>query len=178
MDFELASARGTLLGQDFLTWLWCESEKRNGLFSGPSGESFFLYLEQRISVVGGEGESLEKTQVSGRMSELREARLGLQMGKKVDQVMIRIEQDSNEWQLQVKADDFNFNGLRTPKVQTKIEEGDDPDSPFFEKIFLLEKAVGFFDHVFSRFLLLRLGNDWEEECKKVRSWIVSEEGLA
>ncbi|MFW6235908.1 MAG: hypothetical protein ACOC24_03900, partial [Desulfovibrionales bacterium] len=77
IQWETASAQGAIVGQDFLTWLWYASEQHNGLFAGPSAQDFFLYLEQRISVVGGEGDTLDRTVVSGRMSELSDARHGL-----------------------------------------------------------------------------------------------------
>jgi hypothetical protein len=174
IDFEKASARSVVLGQDFLTWLWATSERSNGLFGGPSGEEFFLYVEQKISVVGGEGESLERTVVSGRMSELRDARLGLRTGKKVNQAIVRIEQDQNVWQIQLKAEDFAVGGLRTPKVSTEREEGDDPDAIFLEKVFLVETCLEYLDHLYVRFLSARTGPDWDEEVARVRSWINQE----
>jgi hypothetical protein len=171
IDMESASARSVALGQDFLTWLWAASERTNGLFGGPSGDEFFLYVEQRIAVVGGEGESLERTVVSGRMSELTDARMGLRTGKKVNQAIIRIEQDQNVWQVQIKAEDFAVNGLKTPKVSTQREEGDDPDAIFLEKVFLVEKCLEFLDHLFVRFLSARTGPDWDDEVARVREWI-------
>jgi hypothetical protein len=171
---ETASARSAVLGQDFLTWLWAASERANGLFSGPSGEEFFLYMEQKITVVGGEGESMERTVASGRMSELRDARLGLRSGKKVNQAVLRIEQDRDVWQVQLRAEDFTVTGLKSPQSRTRREEGDDPDALFLEKIFLVEKCLGFLDHLFVRFLSARTGPDWDEEVARVRGWINQE----
>ena len=174
IDFDKASARSVVLGQDFLTWLWSASERSNGLFSGPSGEEFFLYMEQKIAVVGGEGESMERTVVSGRMSELKDARLGLRSGKKVNQATIRIEQDQNVWQVQLRAEDFTVGGLKTPKISTEREEGDDPDAIFLEKVFLVEKCLEYLDHLYTRFLSARTGPDWDEEVARVRAWINEE----
>ena len=77
-----------VLGQDFLTWLWYKSETSNGLFrmsggSAKAGEPFTLNMEQRVVVRGGEGDNKETASVSGSLSPLREARLGLLTGKLV-----------------------------------------------------------------------------------------------
>ena len=44
-----------------------------------------MNLEQRIVVQGGEGDSLETASVSGSLSQLREVRLRLRTGKKVNE---------------------------------------------------------------------------------------------
>lgn len=170
-DAYIGQAQDAALGREFLTWLWFKSEKRNGLFAGPDNLDFALYVEQRVSVQGGEGESLETATVSGRMSELKEARLGLSMGKKVSRALLRIERDAEAWQVSVKAEDLSFSGFKTPKVETRPEEGDDPDALFLERVFLLEKALGFLDSVFAGFVRLRLSPEWPAECGRVRAWL-------
>jgi hypothetical protein len=170
-DAYIGQAQDAALGREFLTWLWFKSEEKNGMFPGPDGLDFALFVEQRVSVQGGEGESLETATVSGRMSELREARLGLTTGKKVSRALLRLERDAEAWQLTVKAEDFSLSGFKTPKVETRTEEGDDPDALFLERIFLLEKALGFLDHVFAGFVRLRLSPQWAGECAAIRAWL-------
>ncbi|MFW6054436.1 MAG: hypothetical protein ACOC9D_00915, partial [Thermodesulfobacteriota bacterium] len=100
-DVLKAETLAPFIGRDFLTWLWFYTDQKNGLFQSKAGEDFALFLEQRITVLGGEGESLDTAVSSGPLSELREARLGLQTGKKVSQARIRMEQDENTWLVQV-----------------------------------------------------------------------------
>ncbi len=107
-----------------------------------------LLLEQRVAVQGGEGESKETAVVSGPMAEMREAKIGLRTGKKVHQAKVRLEQDENAWQVQLSASDFTLSGLKTPKVDMKLEEGEDPDARFLEKMYLVEKSLEFLDSVF------------------------------
>lgn len=175
-DLQLAEEQGTILGRDFLTWLWFKSEQQNGVFKSAQGEDFALYLEQKIVVEGGEGESLEKAVCTGIMSELREAKLGLRTGKKVVQAKVKVEQDSNEWIMEVDASRFAFSGLKTPKVDTKLEEGDDPDSILLEKIFLVEKGIGFVDELFTGFVRKRFSIHWQGEVDAFRKWLYDDEG--
>lgn len=87
-----------------------------------------------------------------------------------------MEIDENLWQVQVKAEDFTLSGLKTPKVEMKDEEGDDPDAKFLEKIFLIEKCITLFDHVFKEFISIRISNQWQDEVTKFRHWLKNDEG--
>lgn len=171
MDLEHAESVGLLLGQEFLTWLWFASETSNGLFRTKGGEAFSVTVEQKVSVQGGEGEARETAVCSGPMAELREARMGLRTGKKVNKVKVRVERDEVAWQVLLDAATFTLQGLKTPKVEMKLEEGEDPDSRILEKIYLLEKCIDFLDIVYARFLDLRFGPQWPEETARLRKWL-------
>jgi len=164
-----------ILGQEFLTWLWFASDTRSGLFRMPDKTEFSLYMEQRIAVQGGEGESMETATVSGAMSRLREARLGLATGKKVMRALVRLEQGADVWHCVLKAGDFSLNSLRTPKIDRKdgAGQGDiEPDAALLEKVFLMEKATAFLDELFSQFLGKRLSPAaWKEESARLGAWI-------
>lgn len=170
MDLHLGQMKDVILGQDFLTWLWYKSEQTGGAFRTPDGVDFACYVEQRISVQGGEGDNVETATVSGALSELREARLGLTIGKKVNKMQLRIERDTEVWQGTIKAEDFTLTGLRTPKVEA-AKDADEPDAVFFEKIFLIERFLEFMDSLYKQFLEIRLGHGWTEEERNVRQWV-------
>lgn len=173
IDIQQADALAPLIGRDFLTWLWYFSEVNKGSFQNSQGEFLSVSMEQRIAVLGGEGPSLDTAVSSGPASELREAKLGLQTGKKVNQAKIRIEQDEHAWQIQVKAEDFSLTGLKTPKVDMRLEEGEDPDARFLEKMFLLEKSLLVLDELFHRFLGLRFSGHWSQELSGMKDWVAS-----
>lgn len=176
MDLYLGQMKDIILGQDFLTWLWYKTEQTGGRFATAQGVEFECHVEQRISVQGGEGENVETATVSGPTSKLKEARLGLATGKKVSRMLLRVELGELEvWRATLKAEDLTLSGLRTPKVEAKQEEGDDPDAVFYEKVFLIQRFVGFVDELFAQFLALRFGPQWTEEEKLVRIWVSKQE---
>lgn len=165
-----------ILGREFLTWLWFRSETSNGLFrmtpaSGKGGEPFSVSMEQRVVVRGGEGDNQETASVSGSLSPLREARLGLQTGKLVVRALVRMEKDGNAWQVTLKAEDFSIGSLRTPSI-AKEEQGDDPDALFLEKMYLIESSLEMLDDVFRQFLDVRLSTAWNKEAADVAEWMV------
>lgn len=170
IDLDRAYMLAPYLGQDFLTWLWFHTETRQCLVQSTHGEEFVLCLEQKVSVLGGEGPAKDTAVCSGPASSLREARLGLRMGKKVDQAKFRITLQENDWELQLKAEDFSLSGLKTPKVR-RFEQDEDPEGELLEKIYLLEKVWELLDDMYLQFLRLRLGPDWEQEAGRLARWI-------
>ncbi len=166
----LGQTTDIILGQEFLTWLWYQSDIAPGAFVDKEGQPFSVSMEQRIVVQGGEGENLETTSVSGSLSPLREARLGLATGKKVTRALLRLEKEELAWQVTLKAEDFSFNSLKTPKVE-KDDEDLDLDAQLLEKLYLMETCVDLLDTLFLRFLKLRLSPDWNNEVRDVHAWM-------
>ena len=171
MDLIKAALQDAVLGQDFLTWLWFRSEKNGWLFRSAEGREFNVYLEQRLSVRGGSGDNVEKALVTGPHAEFTEAKLGLRNGKLVDKALVRLERDGATWTVLLGSDDFSLSGLKTPKIETRLEEGDDPDAPFLEKMMLLEQCIEFVDELYRQFLEVRLSTAWTDELRSFRTWL-------
>ena len=129
-------------------------------------------MEQRVVVQGGEGDSLETTSVSGSLSPLREARVGLATGKKVVRALLRVEKDDLAWQCTLKAEDFSFNSLKTPKIERDNDA--DEDALLLERLYLYESFVEIFDALYARFLTLRLSDGWRAEVAAMQRWFRDE----
>lgn len=174
----LGQTTDIILGQEFLTWLWYQSDTAPGSFSDKNGLPFHVSMEQRIVVQGGEGDNLETASVSGSLSPLREARFGLATGKQVTRALIRLEKDDLAWQLTLKAADFSLNSLKTPKVE-KESADEDQDAQLLEKLYLTELCVGLMDALFTRFLHVRLSAaQWNKEIQDVHNWMTKREASA
>jgi len=171
MDLSLVERENILLGQDFLTWLWFKTDSENALFALEDKRTFTLQMEQRVSVQGGEGEGVETATVSSPRGELTEAKTGLRTGKKVNKAQLLFSMDQDDWLVQINATDFGLSGLKTPKIATKDDEGDDPDAKFLEKMFLLERGLEMMDIVFTQFLTIRMSKEWVEETAKIKLWV-------
>ncbi|WP_165069625.1 hypothetical protein [Desulfovibrio sp. ZJ200] len=163
-----------ILGQEFLTWLWYQSDTAPGAFTDSQGAPFSVSMEQRIVVQGGEGEARETASVSGSLSPLREARFGLGTGKKVSRALIRLEKDELAFQLSLKAEDFSLNSLKTPKLD-KSDSDEEPDALLLEKFYLMEVCTGLLDALYARFLHVRLSADWPKEVADMRQWMTRTE---
>lgn len=159
-----------ILGQEFLTWLWYQSDTAPGSFKDSSGEPFSVFLEQRVVVEGGNGDSREITTVTGNMSPLLEARFGLLRGKKVTRATLRLEKDELFFQITIKAEDFSLSALKTPKIERT--DDDDPDALILEKFFLVEQSLLLLDSLYSSFITLRLSPAWNEEVPQIQTWMI------
>lgn len=169
----LGQTTDLILGQEFLTWLWFRSAT-GGIFNDKSGRPFSVSMEQRIVVQGGDGDHLETASVSGIDSELREARMGLTVGKKVTRALLRLERAPEEWQVTLKAADFSLGSLKTPKIESGSNSDADPDALFLEKMYLLESCLELIDVLYKEFLHVRLDNGadgWPNEVKRLREWM-------
>jgi hypothetical protein len=166
----LGQSTDLILGQEFLTWLWFRSATGT-VFNDKTGRPFAVAMEQRIVVQGGEGEHVETASVSGIDSELREARTGLTTGKKVTRAQLRIERDPESWQVTLKAADFSLGSLKTPKIDRMDRDDADPDSLFFEKMYLVESCLELLDVMYAAFLAVRLGKTWSDEVGRLREWM-------
>jgi hypothetical protein len=165
------------LGQEFLTWLWYESEKRSGVVDIPGIGDVVVVFEKHMLLEYGEGESFEKLICQGLQAELKEARTGLKVGKKLEQARILIGRGEYEWNLTLKGSMFDFRSVRTPKTMTTAEESDDPsavEGRMLEKAGLYEEVLHLVDELFRMFLKLRISGEWEQELAGIRVWIHQE----
>ncbi len=173
MQESLGTTIEMALGQEFLTWLWYNSEEKNGTYYTITEDSpYNINIVRRIVVRGGEGEAIETASVSGANSALREAKLGLNIGKLVISALIQIEKDALEWQFNFKADDFALNSYKTPPVSKEDRDNENPDALFFEKIGFIENGLTLLDDCYEQFLKLRLDKaKWKDEVENMSSWI-------
>lgn len=162
-----------ILGQDFLTWLWFQSDVAPSFFRTDDGHSFLVAMRKRVTVTGFVGMDRETASVAASDADsfLSEARLGLHRGKKVASALIHLTKDDFGFDVSVKAADFSLNSLKTPKID-KSDRDDDPDSLFLEKVFLIETAVTLLDCLYRQFLGLRLDRDkWDKTTDEMQLWM-------
>ncbi len=180
MDLVDIMVEKRFLGQEFLTWLWWKSEERGGTIAVPELGDVGVVFEKHMLLEFGEGEYSEKLVCTGLQTELKEARTGLLVGKKLEQARILITRDGYEWSVTLAASLFEFRNVRLPK--TAVTEQDtsqgeaEMEGAILERIYLFEELVRLFNDFFSLFLDIRTGAGWAEERGKIRAWIHRETG--
>ena len=174
MDLVDILSEKRFIGQEFLTWLWYKSEERGGVVDLPGHGDIQLVFEKHMLLESGEGEAHEKLVCSGLQTELQEARTGLQMGKKLEQARIHLVRGDYEWNFTLTATLFEFRNIRVPKTMTPSEEEFGPEAVearILERVSMVEEAVQTMQDLFLVYLTTRTSPGWNEELKKVRSWI-------
>lgn len=163
------------LGQEFLTWLWFKSEERGGTVAIPGSGDIIVVFEKHLLLEFGEGEYNERLVCTGLQSELREARTGLLMGKKLEQARLQLVKDSYEYNVTIAAGLFELRNIRLPKTAAAQQSGEHRDQELegliLERLFLFEELYRLIDDLFRMYLMVRLGDDWQQELSSLNAWI-------
>ena len=164
----------SLIGREFLTWLWFKSEERNGRIALTDSEEVELHFIKRVVLESGEGEYSQGVVCSGIHAELKEGKEAIRQGKKVKEAGIKLTSNQNEWEFIFKADTFQFQSLKPPVMDWQ-ETQEDPSGNILERIYLIENAVKTVDSLYESFLQIRYSPQWEEsEMKFLARWLEHE----
>jgi recombination associated protein RdgC len=161
----------SLIGREFLTWLWFKSEERNGRIALINKEEVELHFLKRIALEAGEGEYSQGVVCHGIHAELKEGKEAIRQGKKVKEAGIKLIHDKNEWEFTFKSDCFHFQSLKMPAPDWQDTQ-EDPSGSLLERIYLIENAVKTIDSLYESFLQIRYSPQWEEkETKLLTKWL-------
>lgn len=159
-----AMDEGRFFGYEFLTWLWFFSEADGGAFQ-VGGKEAQLYLGERV-VLTLPNEGREKVVCTTQANSLHEARTALRQGKLVQEIQLFLMIGENEYLLTLDSSLWAVKGLKTPKALPDYDE-EDPDGPFFEKMYFIEEVSSALDVLFHKFLGLRLTSGWESDGRRL-----------
>ena len=163
MDTIQAMKEKEFLGNDFLLWLWFTS-------SFNHGEIFDMELSfsKKIVLKADDQKSFGTISCSG--SGFKEARHALADGYKITSAGITITLDDEEvYSFTLDSMCLDISGLKCPRVV--MDDDDDPDGLFYEKIGLISKVRDKVEHLFSSFIELRLSEDWGGEFEVLTAWV-------
>jgi len=161
----------SLIGREFLTWLWYKSEERGGRIAVAKDEEVELNFLKRIVLEAGEGEYSQGVVCHGIHAELKEGKEAIRQGKKVKEAGIKLIFNQNEWEFTFRADSFNFQSLKLPVMDWQ-ETPEDPSGHLLERIYLIENAVKTMNNLYESFLRIRFSSQWEEnELKLLAGWL-------
>jgi hypothetical protein len=162
------AANYEFLGREFLVWLWFRSDTREGRFFLSAEEAVELWFDGRI-VLQKDSES-EKVICLGESSHPKEARFALAEYKTITEAMLRLVIGEDEWTFILDSAWLNFRSFKTPRV---VQDADkDAEGLFYEKLHLIEKALGAMESIYASFIKLRLSPEWKKkELPALLQWI-------
>ncbi|RLB70373.1 MAG: exonuclease [Deltaproteobacteria bacterium] len=170
------------LGVDFLQWLFYRTLNSDSRYqvttSGPLLEKqpFTAFLDNRLVLVGGGQEGIQKIVVAGPQDHYLEVRAALRQGKQIEEATIHLQQNEDDaWKLTLKGERFQFGSYRTPMIRPEKDPSDDPqaeaEAAFFTKLAAVEEGEQMFDSLLKTFLVLRLGEQWPKEQAAILLWL-------
>ena len=163
MDTIQAMQEKEFLGNDFLLWLWFKSSNNMGDIFDVE-----LFFSKKISLKSN-NQSLSGT-ISCSGSGFKEARHALTDGYKITSAGITLvtsEEEAYSFTLDSMA--LDISGLKCPSVVMDDEE--DPDGLFYEKIGLISKVRDKVEMLFKAFIEMRMSEDWKGEFNDLVLWV-------
>jgi hypothetical protein len=151
------------LGNEFLLWLWHETEANGGEVADVS-----LLIDRSLDLdcaYGMTGKDSLRGTCPHRMPEARDA---LRSGKLPRKAGMVLDANGLQFSLTFNPEGFAVGGAKLPEV----EEADTPRVVFEERIALLRDLCKTVDSLFENFLQVRASSAWESKTSGVRRWIM------
>jgi recombination associated protein RdgC len=170
------------LGQEFLIWLWCKSEERGGSVDLPGRGTVPVVFEKHMLLECGAGPECEKLVCRGLMTELKEARAGLALGKRPEQARLKIGSEEREYSFTLSAATLEFRSMKLPATAGADDGGSHEreglEGQILERVALLEEGIELVNELFRLFLTIRAADTWPKELANLRQWISSGADMA
>ncbi len=174
MSFGDATEEQTVVGRDFLTWLWYYSEHEGKIDCGEDGE-FDLFIEGPLTLAyAAEANGAEETVIKKGNSPQRsaEAKAALAVGKKLKKAKFSLVRGEDIWSGTMDADHFSFGSMKLPEG-----EAVSPDEHFIERIESLAVFKTALEKYFSKFAETVLSAGYPETEKELRRWAAERDGI-
>jgi hypothetical protein len=170
------------LGYDFLLWLFYRTLNSDSGYkiscNGPllENQPFTAHIDNRLLLVGGGQEGIQKIVVAGPQDQYQEVKTALVQGKQVEEATIFLllgEEDG--WKLTLKGERFQFGGYKTPMIKPDQDPSDDPEieaqAAFMTKLRSVEEGEQMLNSLLKTFLELRLSEKWNKEYGAIQNWL-------
>ncbi|MCA9543879.1 MAG: hypothetical protein KC613_05795 [Myxococcales bacterium] len=172
MDLLDQMHRTAFLGAEFVTWLWWQSELRDGEFAlDKEFGDFEVWFEDKLVVGSATVDAQENHFKGGHPTSSLEARTALRLGKLAREAKVRIVRGSQEWTLMLKGDSLAVAGVKIPAVLAKEDS-----EKFYERMELLEQLDQMVRGLFGQFLAVRLSPQWASvTLPDLQAWVRGDE---
>ena len=151
------------LGNEFLLWLWHETEANGGEVADVS-----ILIDRSLDLDCGYGMTGKDSLRGTGPHRMPEARDALRSGKLPRKAGMVLDANGLQFSLTFNPEGFAVGSAKLPDV----EEADTPRVVFEERIALLRDLCKTLDAVFESFLTVRASSAWESKTSGVRRWIM------
>ncbi len=173
------------LGNDFLLWLCYRTLNGDSGYkinvAGPllENQPFTAYIDNRLVLIGGGQEGIQKIVVAGPQDHYLEVKTALSQGKQIEEASIFFVQGEDDgWKLTLKGERFQFGSYKTPMIKPEQDPNDNPEAEaqaaFLTKLAAVEEGEQMLNSLLKTFMTLRLGQEWNSEYAAIQQWISNE----
>lgn len=163
--------RSRLLGREFLLWLWAMTELHRGAFelANLDDARVGLMVDDEIVLCDDEEDGGTDILRAGDPAVSDEAAVALRTGKKPRQLRLSLVRDQQEWRFTLD-ERLQFRSVRLPDT-----ESDHPADIFGDQMDGVRFLDTVVDALFTRFVEVRLSDDWKTEVQRLGQWITEKQ---
>lgn len=155
------------LGNEFLLWLWHETETGSGTLKIEGGGEISLVLDRALDLECAYGQTGKDSLRADGCTRMPEALDALRSGKLPRKVGMIVETAGHQFQTTLSAETLGLSGTTVPEV----EDAEDARVVFEERVAMLRDLARSLDGLFHAFLKLRISSSWESQVGAIRKWI-------
>ena len=154
------------LGNEFLLWLWHETENNAGEIA-TTGRDVSVLFDRTLDLDCAYGQSGRASLRATGPTQMPEARDALRTGKVPRKAGMVLDVSKVQFSLTFNPESFSIAAARLPDV----EEAETPRVVFEERIALLRELSKSLDAMYETFLKVRASSSWEGHTNSMRRWI-------
>lgn len=155
------------LGNEFLLWLWHESDRRDGYVALDEGDDAAVMFDKSLDLECVYAFSGRASLRSTGPAKMPEAAAAVRAGKVPRKCGLTIEHAGSLYAFSLNAETLGVSGLKMPE----IADADTPRVLFEERIGQLREFGKLLDRLFAVFVNARTGGGWEGSTNGIRRWI-------
>jgi len=173
LDIAVAYNRYKFLGNEFLTWLWFMIETDQNRLRRYDPDLVSLNIGSRLVLENTRNNAKETITIKGEDANLEEGLLSLKKGAVVTEIHLSYKSGAQHWQFSLKGESLNISNLKMPETGP-VETPEDLEGAVIEKAYLMKKVIGLVNNLFSRFVKLRVSDEWRNQTVfRIRKWASS-----
>lgn len=156
-------------GNEFLLWLWHETEARNGNLKVDGIGDVAIMFDKSLDLDCAYGQTGKDGLRGDGPARMPEARDGLRSGKVPRKAGLVLEAAGHLFSLGFSAEGLSVGSAKLPE----IEDAEDDRGIFEERIGMLRDLSKAIDGLYDAFLKVRCSSSWDGTTANIRRWIQS-----
>lgn len=145
------------IGDEFLTWIWYQTDKVKDFNFSVGSKVVFSREKDTVTIKGEE-------------SDIIVGKVAMSDGFIVSEMQLIYSADDPRFSFTLKGQDLILKGLKVPATQN---DGDDMDGYIIEKMSYVEEIYSAVDKLFKEFILIRVDEDeWNNVTQSIKQWII------
>jgi hypothetical protein len=171
LDLAVAYNRYRFLGNQFLTWLWFLIENDQKIIRECDPDTVSLEVGNRMVLENRTTDGLQTISIKANHAGLEEAILSLSKGAAVTEIQLVYQTDSLQWRFNLKGENLSLSAIKLPD-SAAAEHEEDKDGLILDRLYLYEKPLVLIDHLYQRFLQIRLSGEWSRTAAAdIKKWM-------